>query len=77
MQSEEIAQANLERRIRQNPYPGRGLVVGRSSAQDAWLMIDLDHGPQREQPQSQVRGRGRNPYRTEPVERPPAVRTPA
>jgi len=39
MQSQEIAQANLERHIRQNPYPGRGLVVGRSSAQDAWLMI--------------------------------------
>ena len=39
MQSHEIAQANLERHIRQNPYPGRGLVVGRSSAQDAWLMI--------------------------------------
>jgi IMP cyclohydrolase len=39
MQSQEIAQANLERHIRQNRYPGRGLVVGRSSAQDAWLMI--------------------------------------
>ncbi len=39
MQALEIAKANLERHIRQNPYPGRGLVVGRSSAQDAWLMI--------------------------------------
>ena len=39
MQSQEIAKANLERHIRQNPYPGRGLIVGRSSAQDAWLMI--------------------------------------
>ena len=39
MQSQKIAEANLERHIRQNPYPGRGLVVGRSSAQDAWLMI--------------------------------------
>ncbi len=39
MQALEIAEANLDRHLRQNPYPGRGLVVGRSSAQDAWLMI--------------------------------------
>ncbi len=35
----QIAQANFERHIRQNHYPGRGLVVGRSSVEDAWLMI--------------------------------------
>lgn len=39
MQAQQIAHLNLDRHIRQNPYPGRGLVVGRSSAQDAWLMI--------------------------------------
>lgn len=39
MNTSEIARVNLERHIRQNPYPGRGLVVGQSSAQDAWLMI--------------------------------------
>jgi hypothetical protein len=35
----QIAQANFEHHIRQNRYPGRGLVVGRSSVEDAWLML--------------------------------------
>jgi hypothetical protein len=35
----QVAEANLDRHIRQNAYPGRGLVVGRSSVEDAWLMI--------------------------------------
>jgi IMP cyclohydrolase len=35
----QVAEQNFERHIRQNRYPGRGLVVGRSSAEDAWLMI--------------------------------------
>ena len=39
MQAQQIARLNLDRHIRRNPYPGRGLVVGRSSAQEAWLMI--------------------------------------
>ena len=39
MPAQQIAEANLERHIQQNSYPGRGLVVGQSSAQDAWLMI--------------------------------------
>jgi IMP cyclohydrolase len=34
-----IASQNLNRHIRQNSYPGRGLVIGRSSAGDAWLQI--------------------------------------
>jgi IMP cyclohydrolase len=34
-----IASQNLNRHIRQNSYPGRGLVIGRSSAEDAWLQI--------------------------------------
>jgi IMP cyclohydrolase len=33
-----IAKANFEA-LHKNPYPGRGLVVGRSSTEDAWLMI--------------------------------------
>lgn len=32
------AAANVER-LRKNPYPGRGLMIGRSSVEDAWLMI--------------------------------------
>jgi IMP cyclohydrolase len=39
MHTLEIAEQNFNRHLRQNPYPGRGLVVGRSSAQDAWLMV--------------------------------------
>lgn len=35
----EIARKNFEQHIRQNPYPGRGLIVGRSSQDEAWLMI--------------------------------------
>jgi len=35
----QIAEENFERRIRRNPYPGRGLVIGRSSAADAWLQV--------------------------------------
>jgi IMP cyclohydrolase len=35
----QIAEQNFECHIRHNRYPGRGLVVGRSSAEDAWLMI--------------------------------------
>jgi len=35
----EIAQATFECHIRQNTYPGRGLVVGRSAAEKAWLIV--------------------------------------
>src|SRR5450631_1453001 len=34
-----IATTNLDTHIRHNPYPGRGLVIGRSSSSDAWLMV--------------------------------------
>ncbi|ETW92849.1 MAG: Inosine monophosphate cyclohydrolase [Candidatus Entotheonella factor] len=39
MQAIEIAAANFDRHLVHNAYPGRGLVVGRSSVEDAWLMI--------------------------------------
>jgi hypothetical protein len=29
----------LDRHLRQNSYPGRGLVVGRSSSEEAWLIV--------------------------------------
>ena len=35
----DVAERNLERHIRQNSYPGRGLVVGRSSIDDGWLIV--------------------------------------
>jgi IMP cyclohydrolase len=34
-----VAERNFEHHIRQNTYPGRGLVIGRSSAKDTWLQI--------------------------------------
>ena len=39
MQALEMAEKNCESHLRQNPYPGRGLVIGRSSVNDEWLMI--------------------------------------
>jgi len=30
---------NFEAHLQHNPYPGRGLVVGRSSVEDAWLIV--------------------------------------
>jgi len=34
-----IATTNLDTHLRHNPYPGRGLVIGRSSRSDAWFMV--------------------------------------
>jgi IMP cyclohydrolase len=39
MQVTDMAVANFERHLKQNAYPGRGLVVGVSSTHAAWLMI--------------------------------------
>jgi IMP cyclohydrolase len=39
MEGTTIAKQNFERHVRQNVYPGRGLVVGRSSVEDAWLQV--------------------------------------
>jgi IMP cyclohydrolase len=30
---------NIESHLQHNPYPGRGLVVGRSSTEDVWLIV--------------------------------------
>jgi IMP cyclohydrolase len=34
-----IATTNLDTHIRHNPYPGRGLLIGRSSSLDTWFMV--------------------------------------
>lgn len=34
-----IAAKNFENHLQQNSYPGRGLVIGRSTLKDAWLLI--------------------------------------
>ncbi len=39
MDAFEIAEQNLERHLRRNSYPGRGLVVGRSTDNGEWLLI--------------------------------------
>ena len=39
MNAIELAEQDFDRHLRQNAYPGRGLVVGRASTQDAWLMV--------------------------------------
>jgi hypothetical protein len=38
MQATQIAQENLERHLKHNSYPGRGLVVGRA-ADDTWVQV--------------------------------------
>src|SRR5690242_9426664 len=38
MQAGTLALLNFETRLRQNPYPGRGLVIGRSDA-DEWTIV--------------------------------------
>jgi len=34
-----LAKASFARHLEQNPYPGRGLVLGRASSGDAWLQV--------------------------------------
>src|SRR5260370_12450339 len=34
-----IANKNFKQHLQRNTYPGRGLVIGRSTVKDAWLMI--------------------------------------
>ena len=35
----EIASSNFKRHLRENPYPGRGLVAGKSSKEHNWIII--------------------------------------
>lgn len=39
MDARDIAQHTFSSQVHQNPYPGRGLVVGRSSEDQGWLMV--------------------------------------
>ena len=39
MDLRERAEANLERHLKRNPYPGRGLVIGRSAGDESWLLV--------------------------------------
>src|SRR5512145_2966446 len=39
MDAAHIATRNFDTHLRQNPYPGRGLVVGRSAVDHGWVML--------------------------------------
>ncbi|MCH6258214.1 IMP cyclohydrolase [Puniceicoccaceae bacterium K14] len=39
MNIEETASANLQSHIASNPYPGRGLIIGKSASGDAWQQV--------------------------------------
>lgn len=39
MNASERSAENFESHIQRNPYPGRGLMLGRSSEEDAWLIL--------------------------------------
>lgn len=39
MHANTIAAKNFETHLQNNPYPGRGLIVGRSSVEDVWLIV--------------------------------------
>ncbi len=66
-QAEQIADRNLNFHLRENRYPGRGLVIGRSSAEDAWLMIYwiMGRSPNSQNRRFVVEG---SSLRTEPVD---------
>lgn len=38
MKSDEVAELNFEKHVKQNPYPGRGLIIGRSD-ENTWVII--------------------------------------
>jgi IMP cyclohydrolase len=67
MEVQHFAEQNFERHIRQNTYPGRGLVIGRSSVEDAWLQIYwiMGRSPHSQNRRFVVEG---NAMRTEPVD---------
>ncbi len=68
MQAAEIAAANFNRHLVQNPYPGRGLVVGRSAAADAWLMIYWIMGRSEHSRNRRFVVEGNDTLRTEPMD---------
>ena len=67
MDAMQTARQNFERHIRQNSYPGRGLVIGRSSAEGAWLQIYWIMGRSQHSRNRRFVVEG-NSMRTEPVD---------
>jgi IMP cyclohydrolase len=75
MDAKQVSQGNLERHIRQNSYPGRGLVLGRSSVEDAWLQVYFIMGRSQHSQNRRFVVEG-NSMRTEPVD-PSLVKDPS
>ena len=67
MNSEERANANFESHIARNPYPGRGIVVGRSSEDDGWLFVYFIMGRSANSRNRRFAAEGTT-LRTEPVD---------
>ncbi len=63
----EVANTNFEQHLRQNSYPGRGLVVGRSTENDDWLLIYWIMGRSRNSQNRRFVIKGTT-LRTEPVD---------
>ncbi len=68
MQAADIAAANFDRHLVHNAYPGRGLVVGRAAASDAWLMIYWIMGRSEHSRNRRFVAEGNDTLRTEPVD---------
>jgi len=67
MNADTIAAHNFERHLQHNPYPGRGLVIGRSSVDEDWLIIYWIMGRSTNSRNRQFSAEG-STLRTEPVD---------
>jgi IMP cyclohydrolase len=66
MNAQTLAAQNFETHLQHNPYPGRGLIIGRSSVEDAWLIIYWIMGRSTNSRNRQFIAEGKT-LRTEPV----------
>jgi hypothetical protein len=67
MNANTIAARNFEQHLQRNPYPGRGLVIGRSSVDEDWLIIYWIMGRSANSRNRQFVAEG-STLRTEPVD---------
>lgn len=66
MQASELAAQHFEQHIRHNPYPGRGIVIGRATQEQAWLMLYWIMGRSEQSRNRRFVAKGTT-LRTEPV----------
>ena len=67
MDAHQKAQDGFQQHIRENPYPGRGLVIGRAANDEAWLQIYWIMGRSAHSQNRRFVANG-NVLRTEPVD---------